>query len=136
MYQCQHWHFFFTFLLPASWPFASPWVGGVSPSLNPGLLVSSFSPSGFWGVPSMPGNDAARFLKSNLTFIPAFALVSMKWTRSSSAFDCPSSVATCLFSASSILFPTRKIMRSSPRIERAWSIHPAMLSKLYRYVMS
>ena len=81
-------------------------------------------------VPSIPGKFEARFLNSYLIFIPALALVSIKLTSKSLAKAYPSSVPTCLFSAMSILFPTRIIIKSFPLIDLASSIHLVTLLKL------
>lgn len=75
------------------------------------------------GPESMPGKLVARFWNSYLILTPAFALVSINMTPSSLANAWPSSVATALFSAISILFPTRTIRRSCPLIAFASSIH-------------
>ena len=61
---------------------------------------------------------------------PTFALDSINMTPNSFARAYPSSVPTCLFSAKSILFPTKIIIKSFPLIALASSIHLVTLLKL------
>jgi hypothetical protein len=84
----------------------------------------------------IPGKFEARFLNNCFTFNPVFADVSINYISSkpySFAKMAPSSVVTYRFSSSSILFPTKTIIMSSPPASLllffAWSIHFWTFSK-------
>ena len=100
--------------LPGAWPKFSPFVEALI----------------FYTEVSIPGRLYAKFLNSCFTLIPTLALVSINITPRSLASYCPSSVLTALFSAISILLPTRMIRRSWPLIDLASSIHLVTLLKL------